>query len=641
MAGETFDYYAFISYSHNDKDIAQKLQKRLERYHMPAKLLEDHPELPKKIAPIFRDESDLVARDGTLSDSLKGYLKESNYLILICSPNSAHSIYVNAEVDYFINTLHREDRIIPLIVDGLPHSKDSDMECFPPAILALDREHEPLGIDLKTFGRREAFLRVIATLLRLKYTDFKPREEEERKRRAKIFGAVAAVFAMIAWYSFDLFYEVTYKDESLLSIANSYYYRMDYANAKKWFERAAVRGNSEAQCNLGKMYQNGEGVDKDYYKAMEWLGKAATSAGNRFEQRDADYAIAEIYIDVFGEEGVAKRDKEWHEKTFADGLPAVQCAVARMYYEGQGVDQNYAKAMEWYQKAAAKENSGAQYAIGDLYEEGNGVKQDYAKAMEWYLKAAAKENSNAQYAIGNLYEEGKGVKQDYAKAMEWYLKAAAKENDSAQCAIANMYEKGLGVERDYVKAKEWYEKAADNANHGAQEIVEIMDEIIILVKQADSGDIEAMNNIGDIYHEIEDYADAIAWYEKAAAFGNSDAQYNLGVIYEEGNGVKRNYAQARKWYEKAAAQGHSDAQYNLGTMYEEGNGVKRNYAKAKELYEKSAAQGEAEAQYRLGVMYRDGLGMPKDEKKAVEWFAKAAAQNHGDASRELKALSDY
>ena len=209
METENFAYYAFISYSHNDKEIAQKLQKRLEHYHMPSKLLEDHPELPKKLSPIFRDESDLVARDGTLSDSLKGYLKESNYLILICSPSSAHSIYVGAEVDYFINELGRVDRIIPLIVDGLPHSKDPDIECFPPAILELDREHEPLGIDLKTFGKRDAFLRVIATLLKLKYTEFKPREDEERKRRAKIFASVAAVLTLIigglAWYSIETF----------------------------------------------------------------------------------------------------------------------------------------------------------------------------------------------------------------------------------------------------------------------------------------------------------------------------------------------------------------------------------------------------------------------------------------------------
>ena len=72
-------------------------------------MIESHPELPKKLTPVFIDELDLVGRDGSLSESLKGYLNESQYLILICSPSSAKSPYVNDEVDYFINELERRD----------------------------------------------------------------------------------------------------------------------------------------------------------------------------------------------------------------------------------------------------------------------------------------------------------------------------------------------------------------------------------------------------------------------------------------------------------------------------------------------------------------------------------------------------
>ena len=72
-------------------------------------MIESHPELPKKLTPVFIDELDLVGRDGSLSESLKGYLNDSQYLILICSPSSAKSPYVNDEVDYFINELERRD----------------------------------------------------------------------------------------------------------------------------------------------------------------------------------------------------------------------------------------------------------------------------------------------------------------------------------------------------------------------------------------------------------------------------------------------------------------------------------------------------------------------------------------------------
>ena len=66
MEGENFKYYAFISYSHKDKKVAQRLHKRLRSYHLPSKLVQSHPELPKKLGAIFLDEAALVAKEGSL-----------------------------------------------------------------------------------------------------------------------------------------------------------------------------------------------------------------------------------------------------------------------------------------------------------------------------------------------------------------------------------------------------------------------------------------------------------------------------------------------------------------------------------------------------------------------------------------------
>ena len=137
---KTFKYFAFISYSHADKKIAKKLQRKLEHYHLPITLRKNYPELPKNLSPIFVDDSDLVAK-GTLKTALQDNLERANYLIVICSPNSAKSEYVNDEVEYFIK-LGRQDHIIPFIVDGAPHSQDNSLECFPPALFELPRENE-------------------------------------------------------------------------------------------------------------------------------------------------------------------------------------------------------------------------------------------------------------------------------------------------------------------------------------------------------------------------------------------------------------------------------------------------------------------------------------------------------------------
>src|SRR5690606_40942624 len=49
----------------------------------------------------------------------------------------------------------------------------------------------------------------------------------------------------------------------------------DYKKAVEWYQKAAEKGNADAQFNLGVMYKNGNGVAKDYKKAVEWYQKAA------------------------------------------------------------------------------------------------------------------------------------------------------------------------------------------------------------------------------------------------------------------------------------------------------------------------------------------------------------------------------
>ena len=45
--------------------------------------------------------------------------------------------------------------------------------------------------------------------------------------------------------------------------------------AAKWFRKAAEQGHAESQFDLGLLYTNGEGVDKDHKEAVKWLRKAA------------------------------------------------------------------------------------------------------------------------------------------------------------------------------------------------------------------------------------------------------------------------------------------------------------------------------------------------------------------------------
>lgn len=203
MPNKAFDYYAFISYNHKDAKWARQLQRQLEHYRLPSALCREQPDLPKRITPVFLDSSDLVARSSLL-ESLRAKLDASNYLIVLCSPNSAASPWVNDEVEYFIST-GRKDQIIPLIIDGEPHAAEPARECYPPALANLSSHEELLGISVQAYGKRGAFLRIIATLLDLKLDRVIARDAAVRRRRAALYAsallvALVTVFSLI-WYN--------------------------------------------------------------------------------------------------------------------------------------------------------------------------------------------------------------------------------------------------------------------------------------------------------------------------------------------------------------------------------------------------------------------------------------------------------
>jgi hypothetical protein len=72
----------------------------------------------------------------------------------------------------------------------------------------------------------------------------------------------------------------------------------DYAEAFKWFRKAAEQGNAKAQYFLGRMYYYGEGIPKDYAEAAIFYRKAA-------EQGDL---LAQFHLGICyaSGEGVAK-----------------------------------------------------------------------------------------------------------------------------------------------------------------------------------------------------------------------------------------------------------------------------------------------------------------------------------------------
>lgn len=199
-------YFAFISYSHVDERWGRWAHKAIESYRVPARLVRHGQvgeELPKRLFPVFRDRDELASAP-ELGHEIEAALRDARNLIVVCSPASANSRWVNEEVRYF-KSLGRADRVFCLIVDGEPG--DAERECFPPAIRFLvaddgaltDHPAEPVAADARPDGdgRANARLKLIAGMLGVGFDQLKQRELAARNRRLTIIAGGAAMIAAV------------------------------------------------------------------------------------------------------------------------------------------------------------------------------------------------------------------------------------------------------------------------------------------------------------------------------------------------------------------------------------------------------------------------------------------------------------
>src|SRR4051794_32747182 len=199
-------YYAFLSYSHKDQELADWLHRELEEFRVPPALagkLTANGVVPKRLAPIFRDQHELAAADD-LGEEIEEALASSQFLIVLCSPDAAKSQWTNAEIEMFKRT-RPDGCVLAAIASGEPFASDikgrEDEECFPPALRQkydrrgrpTGKRAEPLAADLRETGdgRRMGFLRLVAGMLGIGLDDLVQRDQTRRQRRLAWLAAAS------------------------------------------------------------------------------------------------------------------------------------------------------------------------------------------------------------------------------------------------------------------------------------------------------------------------------------------------------------------------------------------------------------------------------------------------------------------
>lgn len=214
---EPVRYDAFISYSHSEPDafVAGKLHSMLEHYKVPKKIREISGK--KKIERVFRDREELPL-SANLAMGICEALENSEYLIVICSPRSVKSEWVQREIETFLLT-HTKDKVLTLLAEGEPEEAFPDSLCYEEKILhrpdgkaeTVRERIEPMAADVRGADHREIekklkeeFLRILAPMLGCTYDELKQRHRDYMFRRV-IAGVSAAAVLAVGVTAFTLY----------------------------------------------------------------------------------------------------------------------------------------------------------------------------------------------------------------------------------------------------------------------------------------------------------------------------------------------------------------------------------------------------------------------------------------------------
>ncbi len=162
--------------------------------------------------------------------------------------------------------------------------------------------------------------------------------------------------------------------------------------------KAAEQGDSNAQFQLGEMYEKGKMVRKNENTARQWYRLAA-------EQ----------------------------------GHVSAQFNLGRLMQ-----DKNVVESLKWWLEADSRGHNSAALYLGRIYA-GGGVEilKDPKAAVKWFLKAADPArgfypSAEAQLELGHIYRKGDGVPKNEAEAVKWYRRAANQGHSIAESWLHGM-----------------------------------------------------------------------------------------------------------------------------------------------------------------------------------------------------------
>lgn len=388
----------------------------------------------------------------------------------------------------------------------------------------------------------------------------------------------------------------------------------DHDEALIWLERSAESGCPVAQCELGLCLLNEQG---DIKKAITYLTSAAEQDNVRALQE-----LGKMYIE--GE--TVERNVDLAVHYF---LRAAECGgensyldLACIHFTDTFGKKDVRTAARYLRNAvvsiepqSSEARDCAAKIISAIYERAAKMQTNKSMAVEYYSVASvlgsktAYAHLNANFPLMTNYidriEEIKSLAESGSPEANYFL----------GCEEHNRQNNRKGSGQNY------FDKAIE-----------------IWEKRAKAGDAEAQRILGECY--LDEYGfrggrydtpKALKLLEQAGENGDSRAWCNLGEIYMYGKEyhLKTDCAAAEKYFLLAAKADDAMAYRYLGEIYEKGSvGGARDLKKAMQYYKKSGDLGYTWSYRKLDYIERLEI---KNPERAHAWRIKAAENGDRDA----------
>ena len=227
----------------------------------------------------------------------------------------------------------------------------------------------------------------------------------------------------------------------------------DPAKAFSMFQKAARSGNDMARLYVGYALLTGAGTTVDVDKARYWLREAA-DAGHV----DALVQLARSYRKPLADPPDLAQAEALYKEAAEKGSIEALVSLGYMCVDSELGDRDVGRATEYFRQAAELGSPVAQTALGFLYL----ADQRYAAARKWFDRAAATNYAEAFAGLGRIYQHGLGVTANRSRAFQTYSQGAALGDVESQLMLASMQLEAPTTQANTEAALHWLRLAAEH-----------------------------------------------------------------------------------------------------------------------------------------------------------------------------------